>query len=825
MLVAREPAVAIATIEAGGSASGKHGIRVQFPAGALVTAQGQPVAGTIQMLMTPLDTSTSDVAAFPGAFEGTATGVARSSIVTFGTAELVPQQNGQKLQLASGKTALIELPLYATTLQDGTPIRLGDSIAIWSLDTTTGLWLQELQGTVIAQPLSPTGRAVRATIGHFSWWNLDAFSQRATVNVTVNVPTSTTVPAATKATIEAQVVSGTGPTGRATGSVEVGATRSLPVAAPGSVRFDVRFETPTHVCSGSATASVTSGSTVDVVVTPACSALSVPVIVNPASQALSNGSDPVRVQVTIDGPVPDALTLSVDNQPVAQFGPQFFYLHLLDTTGLAEGSHQLVARATQGGNGRTSAPVTLIIDRTAPQATDVQPAPGTEVARSTTFTVTFDEPVSAAPFALADVVQLTVTPVGATAPQPVAATAMLSAGGLTLTVQPTATFPLGTVGLSWGGLHDAAGNAITNLVAATWLVDRSTVLGAPFAHDGFHDAPVRVAIAADGTVLALRRSLDTSTVELMRYDAATDQWAVFGPPVNDRPYRSASSASGRALMLAHDAGDVPHVVFSQLQQGSDSAHEVVLKRLVNGSWQQLGQPIPTPNSNQSGDLLFDLQGRPVFAFGSTFEGIRVARLVNGTLLVDTFADGFFGGDPSLAMKPDGTLVIAYNIAQFGVQGVNFRQVVNGAWSAPLTIPGTAPSGSFSTRVTIVGDVPWIGWVQSVSFSVEPFTEARMVRYLGGTTFEPVPIPATPTIDTLGLTTFNGQPVMALSIRRNINDVTLFRHDGTTWSDVFTANVPLSREPAMHFAVRGNRMVMALHDYGISRATVQSIAFP
>jgi hypothetical protein len=67
--------------------------------------------------------------------------------------------------------------------------------------------------------------------------------------------------------------------------------------------------------------------------------------------------------------------------------------------------------------------------------------------------------------------------------------------------------------------------------------------------------------------------------------------------------------------------------------------------------------------------------------------------------------------------------------------------------------------------------------------------------------------------------------MALSIRRNINDVTLFRHDGTTWSDVFTANVPLSREPAMHFAVRGNRMVMALHDYGISRATVQSIAFP
>jgi hypothetical protein len=825
MLVARERAVTIAAIENGGSASGKHGIKVQFPPGALVNAQGQPVSGTIEMLMTPLDTSTSDVAAFPGAFEGTASGVPRSPILTFGTAELVPQQNGQKLQLASGKTAVVELPLYATALQDGTPIRLGDNIALWSLNTTTGLWLQELQGTVIEQPASPTGRAVRATISHFSWWNLDAFSQRATVNVTVAAPASVTVPPATRATIEAQVVAGTGPTGRASDSVGVGGTRSLTVAAPGSVRFEVRFETPTHVCSGSATVSVSNGQTVNLTVTPSCSALAVPTIVQPATQALSNGRDPLRVQVIVDGPVPDTVALSVDGQQVVQFGPQFFYVHQLDTTSLTEGSHQIVARATQGSNGRNSAPVTLIVDRTAPRAVGVLPQPGSDVGRNTTFSVSFDEPVTALPFTLADVVKLTVTPIGSSTPQSVAATVSLSSDGTTLTVQPTVAFPLGTVGLSWGGLRDAAGNAVSNLVAATWAVDRSTVLGAPFSHDGYHDGPVRVAIASDGTVFALRRLSAGSTVELVRYDSSSDQWLAFGPPANDRPYRSTTSASGRALMLALDAGDVPHVVFSQLQQGSDTAHEVVLKRLVNGTWQQLGQPIPTPNANQSGDLLFDLQGRPVFAFGSTFEGIRVARLVNGNLVVDTFADGFFGGDPSMAMKSDGTLVIAYNIAQFAVQGVNFRQFVGGAWSAPLTVPGSAPGGDFSTRVTLVDDVPWIGWIQLLSLSVEPFTAARMVRFVNGN-FENVPVPATNSVNTLGLTTFNGQPVMSLSIRGTaFDDVVLYRHDGTGWSDVFSAYVPLATEPAMHFAVRNGRMVMVLHDYGTSRATVQSIAFP
>src|SRR5450432_2320490 len=128
LMVSREPAQAIASIEAGGSASVKDGVKVTFPPGALLDAAGQPVSGTIQMSMTPLNTALSDVGAFPGAFEGTAPGVARSAIVTLGTSELVPQQNGQKLQLASGKTATIELPMYASTQFDGTAIRVGDTV-------------------------------------------------------------------------------------------------------------------------------------------------------------------------------------------------------------------------------------------------------------------------------------------------------------------------------------------------------------------------------------------------------------------------------------------------------------------------------------------------------------------------------------------------------------------------------------------------------------------------------------------------------------------------------------------------------------------------
>jgi hypothetical protein len=827
MLVAREPAVTIAAIENGGSASGKHGIKVEFPPGALVNAQGQPVSGTIEMLMTPLDTSTSDVAAFPGAFEGTASGVPRSPILTFGTAELVPQQNGQKLQLASGKTAVVELPLYATALQDGTPIRIGDSIALWSLDTTSGLWRQELQGTVIEQPASPTGRAVRATIGHFSWWNLDAFAQRATVNLTVAAPSGVTVPPGTIATIAAQVVAGNGPTGRATTSVEVGSTRSLNVAAPGSVRFEVRFDTPTHVCSGSATAGVSNGQTVNLTVTPSCSALAVPTIVQPATQALSNGRDPLRVQVIVDGPVPDRVELLVDGQQVAQFGPQFFYVHLLDTTALTEGSHQLVARATQGSNGRNSAPVTLIVDRTPPQVQSVTPAPGTDVTRATTFTVTFDEPVSPLPFALADAVKLTVTPPGQSTPTPLAANMALDASGTTLTVTPNADITTGIVGLSWGGLRDAAGNAVTGTVAATWPVARAHVaapdLPSNLADGFFATGVVSAVIRADGTLLALHKPLPANDVRLARYDAPSNTWVALGPPANDR-----AVPIGLALaVMALDANDVPVAAFAQSRASDPTLAELVMKRLVNGAWEALAPPLPLAGTRlsdaSSGELVFDAQGRPVVAFADLdLRRLQVLRLENGALVSIT-GGRFSQGAHAITLRTaaDGALWLSYLQGFFGSNAQELRVArFDGAWS-DLPIVDATPNAtqSISTpRLALFGNEPWIAYDRFDGFS----TNTRVLRF-DGSAWTPVALPAQPDQGNgaLDLAVIGGQPVLA-SFRQD-GTTLVIRHDGIGWVDPFSFRLgsPFG-QPTYRLVSRGDTTLLVSSERGSNLARFQRL---
>ena len=66
--------------------------------------------------------------------------------------------NGQPLQLADGKQATLNLPI-PNALSGTAPAE----IALWSLNTKTGLW--EQQGTA-----SKTGNAYVGTVGHFSFW-------------------------------------------------------------------------------------------------------------------------------------------------------------------------------------------------------------------------------------------------------------------------------------------------------------------------------------------------------------------------------------------------------------------------------------------------------------------------------------------------------------------------------------------------------------------------------------------------------------------------------------------------------------------------------
>jgi len=158
---------------AGGTVTGKDGATIQLPAGGLVDGNGTPVTGTVQVSQTPVDVSGADVAGFPGKFEGVETGGAHKPIATFGTVEYVVAQGGQRLQLAQGQHATIDIPIYTTQNLDGSDVQAGDMISLWSLDETTGVWMQEGTGTVVASASSPTLLAFRAQVGHLSWWNCD----------------------------------------------------------------------------------------------------------------------------------------------------------------------------------------------------------------------------------------------------------------------------------------------------------------------------------------------------------------------------------------------------------------------------------------------------------------------------------------------------------------------------------------------------------------------------------------------------------------------------------------------------------------------------
>ncbi|WP_394200709.1 thrombospondin type 3 repeat-containing protein [Marinagarivorans algicola] len=166
---------------------GANGAAVTVDKDDFVDASGNPVTGDIQLTITPVDVSNpATLLAFPGSFTGVSDeGAEPNDIISLGTVEYEFTQNGQPIQLAADKTADIIIPMYVSTYQDGTTIKVGDTIPLWSLNEKTGVWLQEGTGQVIASSESTTGLAMQATVSHFTWWNCDIVAQTASVSITV----------------------------------------------------------------------------------------------------------------------------------------------------------------------------------------------------------------------------------------------------------------------------------------------------------------------------------------------------------------------------------------------------------------------------------------------------------------------------------------------------------------------------------------------------------------------------------------------------------------------------------------------------------------
>ncbi len=164
----RDAAIEVPEAEDGFMKRARDGVMVELPPDALMRADGEMASGAVSLSMTPVDVADpEEVRSFPGRFEGLQPDGSSALLLSLGTAEFTFEQGGEELQLAPGKTATIEIPIYTSEAA------IGEEIPLWSMNETTGAWVQEGVGTVAESSSSPSGLALVAQVGHFSWWNID----------------------------------------------------------------------------------------------------------------------------------------------------------------------------------------------------------------------------------------------------------------------------------------------------------------------------------------------------------------------------------------------------------------------------------------------------------------------------------------------------------------------------------------------------------------------------------------------------------------------------------------------------------------------------
>lgn len=127
----------------------------------LVDSNGDQFTGTAEVSLTIFDPSDeTDRDAFPGSFAGLENGE-ENPFESFGFMNVLVTGDGNPLQLASGKTSTIEIPIPS-----GASDRAPATIDLWYYDTADGYWKKEGTATKV-------GSVYQGTISHFSWWNAD----------------------------------------------------------------------------------------------------------------------------------------------------------------------------------------------------------------------------------------------------------------------------------------------------------------------------------------------------------------------------------------------------------------------------------------------------------------------------------------------------------------------------------------------------------------------------------------------------------------------------------------------------------------------------
>jgi hypothetical protein len=164
----RAATITLPNIEFGGTINGADGALLSLPFDGLLKPDGSVATGNISVSVTPVDVA-NNTSSFPGTFNAYRSEGEEGVLLSLGVSEYNFQQGGQPLQLAPGKIATVHIPIYTSGA------KVGDKIPLWSINEDNGTWVEEGIGTVVVSQDSPTGLAMKAEIGHLSWWNCDKF--------------------------------------------------------------------------------------------------------------------------------------------------------------------------------------------------------------------------------------------------------------------------------------------------------------------------------------------------------------------------------------------------------------------------------------------------------------------------------------------------------------------------------------------------------------------------------------------------------------------------------------------------------------------------
>jgi hypothetical protein len=144
---------------------------VVLPAAGLIDTNGVLASGAVTVDLTPVNPA-EDPANMPGSLATVQEGVALP-IESFGAIQVsLKDAQGQKLQLAPGKTATVRIPAVSRTSN------LPSDIPLYFLDETTGKWVQEGSASL---KRDATGSYYEGTVTHFSTWNADRIYETTVV--------------------------------------------------------------------------------------------------------------------------------------------------------------------------------------------------------------------------------------------------------------------------------------------------------------------------------------------------------------------------------------------------------------------------------------------------------------------------------------------------------------------------------------------------------------------------------------------------------------------------------------------------------------------